>query len=483
MSYGAVAVAVNDSGALLLILKDRRSGGIHTDKWARTGRVTDPVELKPVQIGVEAYISRDYARAERDRLWRKVWLPAGRVEEIPETGNFITYDIVDDSILLVRAGPDRINAFANVCSHRGRRLVDTPAGKAIATGKQPKFVCPFHAWTYDLHGHCTHIMEKADWCGALSDERTGLGEVKADMWGGWIWINLDPDCEPLRDYLEPAASMLDPFELGNMRYKWRKYMIADCNWKVALEAFNEAYHVSSTHPQVMQFSRFRGWGKPQGKHSYIGYDSPAGESQSRMRLGVGSDARIATAKMQNLTYDSMNAVTTKTLVDAANRLVDELPEGTPDARVFQHWIESAKRDDAARGVVWPEIDPADVAKSASGWQIFPNLLIGHAVNHTLCYSARPFGDDPDKCIFEAVALELFPTGEEPATEWKECEPTLEDFGPILIQDFSNMAAVQQGMKSAHFRGTLPNPYAEGAIISLHNNLARYMGTGAPVDIE
>src|SRR3712207_9486410 len=64
-----------------------------------------------------------------------------------------------------------------------------------------------------------------------------------------IWINMDPKSESLREYLEPAASMLEPFELHNMRYRWRKWGIFDCNWKVALEAFNETYHVSTTHPE------------------------------------------------------------------------------------------------------------------------------------------------------------------------------------------------------------------------------------------
>src|SRR5208337_3500681 len=105
---------------------------------------------EPQTHGVDAYISEEYARAERDKLWRKVWLQAGRVEEIPEVGNYITYQILDDSILIVRSAPDTIKAFYNVCSHRGRRLVDTPAGSHHATGKQLKFVCGFHAWTYNL---------------------------------------------------------------------------------------------------------------------------------------------------------------------------------------------------------------------------------------------------------------------------------------------------------------------------------------------
>src|SRR5438093_3883028 len=89
---------------------------------------------KPVRIPVEAYTSEDYARAERDRLWRKVWLQVGRVEDLPEVGSFMTFDILDDAILIVRAAPDQLRAVGNVCSHRGRRLVDAPAGAYAARG-------------------------------------------------------------------------------------------------------------------------------------------------------------------------------------------------------------------------------------------------------------------------------------------------------------------------------------------------------------
>jgi len=439
-------------------------------------------ELPPPQThGAEAYISEDYARAERDKLWRKVWLQVGRIEEIPEVGNYLTYQILDDSILIVRSAPDTIKAYYNVCSHRGRRLIDTPKGAHHAHGKRLKFVCGFHAWTYNLEGQCTYIMDKDNWQGALTEERTRLGKVKVDTWGGWIWINLDPASGPLRDYLEPAASMLDPFELQNMRFRWRRWIIFDCNWKVAMEAFDETYHVPGTHPEFMRFGNFVGWGRPQGKHSHIGYDAPKGldENKAKLRLGAGADPRKSTAEMQLYTWEHVNTNTTKTLVDAALRLVDELPEGTAPEKVLKHWLDSARRDDAARGVVWPTVDPVHVGKSGTSWQIFPNFQIGHAVNNMLCYSARPYGYEPDKCIFEAAVYELFPKGQEPATEWEYLAVDDPKWGSVLPQDFSNMAAVQQGMKNGGFRGALPNPKAEGAVSSLHRNLARYMGTGAP----
>jgi phenylpropionate dioxygenase-like ring-hydroxylating dioxygenase large terminal subunit len=434
---------------------------------------------EPVTIGPEAYISPDYARAEGERLWRRTWLQAGRLEEIPNTGDFITYDIGDDSVIIVRNGPDDIRAHHNVCVHRGRRLIDMPPGEKRAQGNRSRFVCGFHGWTYDRSGACIGVPEKADWKGALTSERTTLGKVAVDSWGGWVWVNLDGQAGPLRDYLEPAASMLDPFELHNMRPRWRKWLVFDCNWKVAMEAFAEIYHVNTTHPEFTAFGEFHGWARAQGLHSNIGYDAPKdmdANQQAKLRLGLG-DARISTAEMQEYTWEQVNTNTTLTLVNAARRLKDELPEGTPAPQVMAHWLKSARDADAARGVIWPTVDPAHVGASGTAWQIFPNFQIGHAVNNMLCYAARPFGADPDKCVFEVAVYELYPDGEVPDAPWDYVEKDDPRWGSVLPQDFSNMAAVQAGMKSSGFRGTLPNPYRERSIANLHRNLARYMGSG------
>ena len=438
---------------------------------------------RPVTVPAEAYVSEDYARAERDRLWRKVWLQAGRIEDIPEVGNYITYDILDDSVILIRTAPDTIRAYHNVCPHRGRRLIDVPAGARNARGKKTNFVCGFHGWTFDREGQCTFVNHQDDWQGALTAERTSLGKVSVDSWGGWIWINLDPECGPLSDYLGPVPEMLEPFKLQNMRNRWRKWIVFECNWKVALEAFSETYHVQTTHPEFNAFGEFRGWARNHGLHTNIGYEAPKNmdENQAKLRIGSGEDPRLSTAEMQLYTWENANTNTTMTLVNAALRLKDELPEGTAGPEVLQHWLKSARADDKKRGVIWPVVDPAHTAKSGTAWQIFPNFQIGHAVNNMLCYSARPYGADPDMCIFEAAVYELYPEGEAPQTEWEYTRP--EDWPPVLQQDFANMAAVQQGMKNVGFRGTQPNPYMERSVASLHYNLARYMGTGAPKPVE
>src|ERR1700759_4914544 len=114
----------------------------------------------PVVIGPEAYTSEAFARAEADNLWPKVWQNACRVEELPNIGDYGTYDIGNDTIVIVRSATDRIRAFYNVCAHRGRRLVD-------GCGHIARFHCRYHAWQYDLEGENIRVLDEPDWEGAL----------------------------------------------------------------------------------------------------------------------------------------------------------------------------------------------------------------------------------------------------------------------------------------------------------------------------
>jgi phenylpropionate dioxygenase-like ring-hydroxylating dioxygenase large terminal subunit len=439
---------------------------------------------EPLHLPQEAYISEEYARAEGDRLWAKVWQHAGRVEEIPNVGDFITYNVAAESIIIIRTAPDKIKAYHNVCSHRGRQLVDTPPEKNGVAGKRKQWVCGFHGWRYDLDGNCTWKLDEQDWKGCLTAERTHLNEVLVDTWGGWLFINMDRNAIGLREYLEPMAGILDPFELGKMRYKWRQWLIFDCNWKTAIEAFMEPYHVEGTHPQLLEFGNSYAWSKAYGRHGVSGFQERDAKLQMEQantitRAGKGGDPRLSTYKLQNEIYTTVNfASTTETLVNAAKRLVDELPEGTPAPEVIKHWLARARADDAARGVEWPTITPEQMGKAGLAWSVFPNMSILHGITFALCYRARPYGDSPHKCIFESYAIERYPEGGEPKTEWVYAEPTAEKWGKVLAQDFSNMAAVQRGVRSRGYRGGLPNPHQERKVTNFHRNLAELMGTGA-----
>jgi phenylpropionate dioxygenase-like ring-hydroxylating dioxygenase large terminal subunit len=442
-------------------------------------RLAPEAGQKPMVIPIEAYVSADYARAEGEKLWPKVWQIACRAEEIPKVGDYVTYDILDESIIVVRTAADRIQAFYNVCLHRGRRLTE-------GCGHTAQFYCRFHGWRWDLNGENAFVLDREDWGEALTPENLRMKQVKCDTWGGWVWINMDPDCEPLLDFLKPASPMLDPYELDKMRFRWRQWLHFPCNWKTALEAFNESYHLDASHPQRTVWGTYKNWSKAEGKHSWHGMSGPRGDAAltgsgfGQVRAVAGQDPRVTAMEQVVSIYETVNATTTETIVGVAKRLVDELPPETPPQEVGAYLMRKSEEEDAARGVIWPKIDPQHYAACGHDWHLFPNSVILPGRTFALCYRARPNGDDPNSCIFEVYVLERFPEGEEPKTEWVHApEPTEERWRLILSQDFGNMPFVQQGMKSRGFEGPRPSPVQEYAIIHFHRMLAEYMGTGAP----
>lgn len=432
---------------------------------------------RPCIIGREAYVSADYAREEAEKLWPKVWQVACREEEIPNVGDYVTYEILDESIIVTRIAPDRLAAYYNSCQHRGRKLTE-------GNGHTKRFACKFHGWKWDLEGQNVEIVREEGWEGAICKADLALKQAKVDTWGGWVWINMDPDAEPLRDYLEPAATMLDPFELEKMRYRWRQWLIFPCNWKVAVEAFNEAYHVVGTHPQLTKYSQKASWSAAMGKHGVFGSAAREGVGGASSGASGAADMREGLKHSLNQIWEEVNATTTQTMVDMANLLEKELPDGTPAGEVQMHLMKRTIEEDARRGVIWPRIDPAHMRDAGNGWHLFPNTEVLQGPTFALCYRARPNGLDPDSCIFEVYTLERFPEGQEPRPE-NIYKPDIneESWRKVLCQDFSNMGAVQQGMKSRGFTGMRPSPDEERAVTNFHRVLSDYMGRGAPVPMD
>ncbi len=435
------------------------------------------------EFGAEAYVSREYAKLEADRLWRKVWQHACRVEELPNVGDFVTYDIMDDTIVIVRSDKDELSAFYNVCAHRGRRLVD-------GCGHLKRFHCKYHAWQYNLKGENTRVLDKEDWGDALKQERLNLPHVQVDTWGGWVWINMDPEAGPLREYLEPIATNLDPFLFEKMRYRWRVGGVFPCNWKVGLEAFMEAYHVEGTHPQLVRFADFYTFSKADGLHSHKGFDQrderlKTLESKTYFRAGRGDDPRESIAIMQEEIYRTVNASTTQTMVNAAQRLKDEVPDGASASEITRHWLKSAMEEDAARGVVWPTISPEHLSECGNSSNIFPNMSVAYGFTFALVYRTRPYGDDPNQCYFEGYVIERFPEGEEPKTEWVRADNNARDkWPPVLIQDFDNMEQPQPASgRNDHQLPPQPvkiHGYGRSAQDCLTQRRLRAVGAGAGI---
>jgi phenylpropionate dioxygenase-like ring-hydroxylating dioxygenase large terminal subunit len=413
----------------------------------------------------EAYYQPQYLALEKQRLWPRVWQMACRVEELPEVGDHLAYDIGDESVLVVRSAPDELRAFHNVCQHRGRRL-------AKGCGSAQRLRCPFHGWQWDLTGKNVHVSTREDWGGLLDDQDLSLRPVKLETFGGFVFINLDPASLPLAAFLGEAAKILAPFELEKMRFRWRKWLIMPSNWKIALEAFNEGYHVSITHHQLAQYggvSRF-----VSGVHGLHGMFGVKSESNTGI-LGANTskseaDARKKLAEFYNYMKTAIDSNMTDTLMRAANRLLDEVPAGTPPDEVVQQLMIKAVTEDAQRGVAWPDISVDEYTAAGIDWHIFPNMVLLPMATNCLGYRARPNGDDPDTCIFEVYQLERFPEGEAPKNVPNIRNDDIYDeafWGEILLQDFQQMEGTHRGVKSMSYKGPRLNPSQETALANFH----------------
>ena len=145
-----------------------------------------PQDVRDDFVPKADFLDRRFHELEKENLWPKVWQIACRLEEIPEPGDYATYDILDDSIVIVRRGPDEVAAYHNACPHRGTLLVE---GK----GSIREFLCSFHGWRFGLDGRNAGVVDRDDWGGCLKAGDADLAPVQAGIWGGWVWINMDAD--------------------------------------------------------------------------------------------------------------------------------------------------------------------------------------------------------------------------------------------------------------------------------------------------
>jgi len=421
------------------------------------------------------YISADFLREEAELLWPRVWQMACREEEIPRVGDFYTYDILDQSIIVVRAEEDLIKAYYNVCPHRGRTLTE-------GCGHTARLFCKYHGWQWRLTGENSRVIDRHEWGADLTDEDIALKEVKVDRWGGWVYINMDPDSISLEEHLAPAKMFLDPYDLGGLRYHWRKSTILPCNWKVALEAFNEGYHVQTTHNQMLRYMDDITRSYAHGRHAHFGYWEalPSGSKSRRLTNGEPTeDIRPGLLDYMEDMAATLNAGSSVQTVHAARRVMQEVPPGTPPMEVLQKFGQFIFEYCASQGAQFPAITPEQMYKAGIDWHLFPNQIMLQGPTGLLGYRARPNGMDPDSCIWDVYSLQRYAPGKEPKVEqeWSMDHEDVGFWGKILTQDYQNMAAVQKGMKSRGFAGARPNPLQEVAISNFHKSLVEFMDEG------
>ena len=177
--------------------------------------------------------------AEVDRIFHRDWLCLARAEEIPQSGDYASFRIVREPVLVCRDGAGVIRAYTNMCRHRGVEV-------ASGCGNAKQFVCPYHGWTYGLDGRLRgagYMQESA----GFDRERCGLPELQVGVWGGWVFVTLNPQPEPFERYIEVFEEQFGYLELDTLRIGLRIDVELKCNWKLMVENFIDFYHINVLH--------------------------------------------------------------------------------------------------------------------------------------------------------------------------------------------------------------------------------------------
>ena len=448
-------------------------------------------EVRADFIHQDRYFSKEFAQLEKDQLWLKVWQWACRLEEIPLVGDYVVYDVVDQSIVVVRTGKDEVKAFHNVCPHRGRRLLS-------GSGHVTKFHCIFHAWQWDLNGNNTRVLDHNQWegCPAMASEDLKLSPVHVELWAGFVFISMADEPESFAEFITPAPDCLGPLAMDKMRLAWHVVIDVDSNWKVAQEAFMESYHVWGTHPQLLPYIDEANVSEAvakHGRHSYL-TELPPGMPSRRLNktaemslddIREGFSKFISALGSQLSRNDELDGQLTARSVHAATDALAAMPSGTGVEEAIMGAIMAMKAAADADNAYFPLLTPEEQKKQGEDWNIFPSLSIVPSFDGTLIFRALPRDNDPNKATIEMISLLHWGEGKAPKVErehvsdWRTQHKGV--IPPLLLQDLINMEDVQKGMQSIGFKGARANPVQERQISHFHAVINEYLyGTAATI---
>ncbi len=377
---------------------------------------TEPPQAFPELPDMPAgrYTDADYYALEQEHVFRKSWLFAGHIDEIPEPGCYMRWHNAGDPIIIVHGMDGAVRAFYNTCRHRGAPVVTEEKGQS------PRLVCGYHNWTYKTDGTLIAVPERQDFPADFDLSCRGLIPVRCEMFGNVIFVNFDADAISLIDYLGPVAQEWEEFGFDNLRLASRHCFDLNCNWKVALEANMEVYHVPFIHPDTV---------------------APLVDSKRNV----------------NTIYPNGHA-----------RMLAPAPRETDRQHVRA--IESPPE--------WQEIETVgEFGRTATqSYTLFPNW-----VSPLSNYFVPPLVFWPTSLTTTRLELVTMAPdwGDGPAPDlWTvpdETQPNGRQMSPIILEDTQFGEAIQQSMQSAAFK-SVPLSYQEARIYSFHQHLDRLIGS-------
>lgn len=427
--------------------------------WERTER---GISTEPVSV--QDYLSPEHHALEAKRLWGRVWQWACWTHDIPKAGDFSVYEIENQSIIVIRQKDDSIRAMHNSCRHRGAKLLE-------GLGNSPAIRCTFHAWTWNNDGSLKNVPCHWDFP-QVQPETHGLPEVRTAVWNGMVFINLDPDAEPFEDFLGPVLPRHFADEAYADRFKAAHVtQLVNCNWKVAMEAFLEIYHVAGTHPQTTPYAagiitQYDAWGLHGRQLGMLGVPDP------RAGLNLTEEEVV-----EALVDDGILQV-----VDGRGESDrrDALAEGGATARtLLANW--NRTRTAAISGRDYTQYCDSEMIDVIQ-YHVFPNILVWANRAVPIVHRFRPAGA-ADHCWFESFVMVDCPAAMRPPNapetrigpddSYAE-KGLMGGAGVAFDQDVANMARVQAGMKSASLPHVEFSLDMEANCRGLHTNIDQFM---------
>ncbi len=431
---------------------------------------------RPDHISAKRYYDPEFYALEREHLWPRVWQMACRLEEIPKRGDYSVYDIFDQSVIVIRIDETTIKAFHNHCRHRGVRLLDD-------RGSRPHgIVCPFHGWRYGIDGANKFVYEPGLFDSSNLDKTDlHLRECRVELWGGCAFINFDDNAPPLRDSLEPFATIHDAGHAETLRAEWWLAAKLPCNWKLAMEAFMEGYHVMATHPQLLPPGATPG---PGAAYNQIPDDFVTMARYFTMSTQppptkiVPRDYIQANINYMRIMNEGMAGMTHAKDLAIAESLIDT-PLPTDPAAAAEVWRKTLNAAIMAnhknKKMDIPDLDELDAKHYSTAVNYcFPHYFMLPMWSSSSAYRIRPLG--PEECLFELWSLTRFPEGEQPPP-LKTPVPMAPDdprWPPIPGQDYSNIPRQQLGLHTKGFEFMRLSNKVEGLISNYQRLIDGYL---------
>ncbi len=189
----------------------------------------------------DLYCGQQAFADDLEQIWYREWLFAAPACELPKTGNFVTLTVGQYPVIIIRGADGRIRAFHNVCRHRGQRLCPK------ASGSNPKLVCPYHQWTYDLDGKLLYARDMGE---DFDPASYGLKPVHCVDLGGMVFICLARIPPAINDLARNLMAYIAPSGLQDAKVAHSSTIIEKGNWKLVMENNRECYHCSGSHPSL-----------------------------------------------------------------------------------------------------------------------------------------------------------------------------------------------------------------------------------------